>query len=109
MAKKKDSIPVDVKVVQTLPEGEQLDLIDVAPENAKPIIAKARIYQKAKIARINCGHKEDKLKAEFLSIIREAKIPTLEGGVIKFRCDGVLITVTPRDELITVKDEADET
>ena len=40
--------------------------------------------------------------------MREAKLQPNEDGVISFLIDGVKITVTPRDELLRVKEEAED-
>ena len=85
-------------------EGEQLDLIDVAPENAKPIIAAARLYKKYQKARLASLKDEIGQKQKILSLVKEAKLTTLEGGKIRFKYDGVTISITPRDELVKVKE-----
>ena len=83
-------------------EGEQLDLIDVAPENAKPIIEAARLYQKYQAERIAAGVKEKEQKELIKELVAEAHLQTLAGGVIKFEYDGLRVTITPRDELVQV-------
>jgi len=85
--------------------GEQLDLIDVAPENAKPIIAAARRYKKANAARQAALAEEVKLKKQIIDLVKAAKLQPLEGGVIKFSYNGVTVSITPRDELVKVKEE----
>ena len=84
--------------------GEQLDLIDVAPENAKPIVEAARLYKEAQSARLNALKEELKQRDEVLKLIKAAKLQPLEGGKIKFTYGGFTISVTPRNELITVKE-----
>lgn len=84
---------------------EQLELIDVKPENMKEIIPAAKTYQKAKAARIKATEKEVKAKVELLSLVKSAKLKPLDDGAIRFKCDGLLISITPRDELIKVKEE----
>ena len=84
---------------------EQLDLIDVSPENIKEIIPAARTYQKAKVARMNATERETKAKVALLSLVKAAKLKPLDDGTIRFRCDGLIISITPRDELIKVKEE----
>jgi len=85
--------------------GEQLDLINVAPENTKEIVACAKRYKNAHTERIDALQKETDEKERLLNLIKQAHIQTLEGGKIRFRVDGYLITVTPRDELVQVKDD----
>lgn len=103
MTKKKDSM--QTKVEKSEGTGEQLDLIDVKPENAKPIIAAARLYKKLMGVRQKALAKEVVQKAEVLRLIKAAELQPLAGGKIKFEYDSVIISVTPRDELITVKDK----
>ena len=84
---------------------EQLELIDVSPENMKEIKPAATAYQKAKSARINATVKEVETKTKLLGLVKAAKMKALDDGVIRFRCDGLLISITPRDELVKVKEE----
>ena len=86
--------------------GKQMDLIDVSPENAGPIIEKAREYKEVVSERVGLTAKEVKLKAELLQLVSDADLQRLEDGKIRFEYDGVTITVTPRDELIQVKEES---
>jgi len=84
---------------------EQMDLIDVAPENAKEIIKEARIYKKHESVRLQALDKELVSKNKVLELIKQAKLQPVDGGKIKFTYDGVTITVTPRDELLKVKED----
>ena len=84
---------------------EQLDLIDVAPENAKAIVAKARIYKMRMDERRTALKKEIDAKQEVLALVKEAKLQPLEGGKIRFKYEGFTISITPRDELVQVKEE----
>lgn len=87
--------------------GEQLDLLDVSPENLKQIIPVAKQYRKAVKRRMVALEEETKLKGQILDLVKDAKLSRLADGSIKFKCDGMLITVTPRDELVKVKEAED--
>ena len=95
MAKKKTS------------EGDQGYLIDIHPENKKEIIATAQSYKRAMSQRVKFLDEEKGFKTKLLGLIKEAGITPLEDGKIKFELDGFKISVTPRDELVQVK-EIDE-
>jgi hypothetical protein len=84
--------------------GEQMDLIDVGPENLEKIKPTALAYRDAMQARMKAGETEQKHKQALLELVREANLHPNEQGIIKFKCGGLVISVTPRDELIQVKD-----
>ena len=85
-------------------KGEQLDLIDLAPENAKAIVAAARIYKMRQKERLEALKMEIAEKQKVLALVRDAKLKPLPDGKIRFKYDGFTISVTPRDELIQVKE-----
>lgn len=88
--------------------GEQMDLIEnVRPENAGAILKEARIYKKFQADRLIALAMEKEHKQKVLDLVKAANLQPLEDGIIRFRCDSVLITVTPRDELIKVKEDAE--
>lgn len=92
-------------------DGEQLDLIDVEPENVKAIKRAARAYKAAQAQRITWLADEKKQKMKILELVKEAKLRPNQDGIIKFRLDGIVIAITPRDELVQIKaadDEAEE-
>lgn len=101
---KKNSMQTKVESAEA---GKQMALIDVAPKNAKPIIAEARIYRRLMLTRKKAGDKEKAQKVKVLSLVRDAKIEPLEDGVIRFSYDGFTIKITPRDELIQVTEETE--
>lgn len=84
-------------------EGEQMALIDVGPENIKAIKGIVELYQESLAARLHYLAEEVKYKKEILRLVRKAKLKPLDNGEIKFKCDGFLITITPRDVLVKVK------
>lgn len=100
MAKKKEQ--------KKTTSGEQMALIDVAPENAKPIIAQARRYKLVQAERLQALAKETASKEKLLALIKEAKLQRLQDGSIRFKCDGFEISVTPRDELVKVKEPQEQ-
>lgn len=102
---KKNSMQEEVDKAEA---GEQMDLIDVAPKNAKPIIDEARIYKTLMLARKKAGGKEAAQKVKVLNLIREAKLQPLESGVIRFKYGGFTIKITPRDELVQITEEKEE-
>lgn len=88
--------------------GEQLDLIETQPENAKAIAKIARAYKRAVAARMLEGKEEVKLKDKLREAIKAAKIVPESDGSFKFSAQGIKITVEPRDELIKVKLEEND-
>ncbi len=85
--------------------GEQLELIDVTPENLKAIKPIAKRYKAAMKRRMEALAEETKAKQEILALVKEAKLSRLADGSIKFLCDGTEIEIVPRDELVKVKDK----
>lgn len=102
----KKGITEMAKTKKKVTKGEQLDLIDVAPENAKAIVAAARVYKMRQKERLDALKKEIAEKQKVLALVKEAKLKPLESGIIRFTCEGFTISITPRDELIKVKEEA---
>lgn len=80
----------------------------MGPENLKEIKPYAKRYKAAMQRRVEALQEEVEAKQKILSLIKEANLSRLADGSIRFKCDGLLITVTPRDELVKVKDDSDE-
>ena len=93
---------------ETVTVGEQLELIDVGPANLKAIKPIARRYRNAMKRRVDALAEEVEAKQQILALIKDAKLSRLQDGTIRFKCDGMLITVTPRDELVKVKEESED-
>jgi len=104
--KKKPQVPPDEREKPTT--GEQLELIDVAPENSKEIIAEAKKYKKWQTQRMQALEEETASKQRLLELMKKADVQKLEDGKMKISVDNYTITVTPRDELIKVKEKDEE-
>ena len=84
--------------------GEQLELIDVGPKNLKGILAAVRVYKHHQKARLGSLKKEIAEKQHVLELTKAAKLVPLKDGVIRFECDGKIISIEPRDEVIRIKE-----
>ena len=84
--------------------GEQLELIDVGPENLKDILLKVTSYKKHQKGRLALLKLEIADKADVHELVKAAKLVPLKDGVIRFECDGKVITIEPRDEVIRIRD-----
>ncbi len=90
-------------------KGEQLDLIEVHPKNVKAIVREARLYKELQATRLSALAKEVAQKEKVKEMVKAAGFQRLDDGTIRFEYDGVLVTVAPQDDKITVKDkEKDE-
>lgn len=85
-----------------------MQLIETLPENIQEIVDVALEYQECKQGRQNILKKEVELKAKIKEMVHNAGLQPLEDGVIRFRYDGVLISIVPRDEVIRVKEVEEE-
>lgn len=84
--------------------GGQAELFEIHGENAKLIVAAAVLYKKHQKARLAAAAKEAEQKALILELVKQADLQVLAGGKVKCTVDGMTITVTPRDELVQVKE-----
>ena len=96
------------KMEKEVEKGEQLDLIDVAPENAGQILEAVKIYKKYQAQRLKFLEKEVEAKQEILDLVHKSGLKRLDDGRIKFKCDNFVITVEPADEKIKIKEEGGE-
>ena len=84
-------------------KDEQLPLIDVGPENAPALIKLGKKYKEALDERLAWLNIEVAAKTEMLALVDKAKMKPLPDGKIRFKVDGMTITVTPTDRRIAVK------
>lgn len=89
---------------EEMQSGEQLDLIDVTPEELKPIIELAKKYKSAQGRRLDALAEEVDYKQRLLEMIKASGLSRDEDGKIRFSSGSFKITVTPRDDLISVKE-----
>ena len=87
--------------------GEQGSLIDVQPQNAKEILKAAQEFKKASLKKTKAKEAEDACKATLLDLVKEAGLQPLENGVIQLRIAGTVITVTPKEDGVKVKEEGE--
>jgi hypothetical protein len=106
--KKKPQGPPESQDQTEVTVEEQGSLIDTTPTNFKEIVETAKRYKKAVVKRMAAEQIEVEEKQRLLALIKESNAQRLEDGKIRLQADGFLITVTPRDELIRVKDENNE-
>jgi hypothetical protein len=82
---------------------EQGYLIDIHPENKKEIISTAEDYNNTMRKRVGLLAEEKALKDKLLGLIKESDVKPDKDGNIKIQLDGFKISVTPRDELVQVR------
>ena len=88
---------------QDVEPGEQMELIDVLPAKAKPIIKAARKYRQIILERLKIQERESDQKQIGSDMIRAAGIvPLNKEGLIHFKYEGIDIVVTPGKEKIKV-------
>ncbi len=87
---------------QQVTSGEQLDLIDVGPENLekmRPVASRCKVAEKKRlkaVAEKKKGHRE------MVELVKEAKLLPNEKGNIEFVVDGLRVKVTPHDWSVSV-------
>lgn len=85
--------------------GKQMDLIDVQPENAKPIIEAAKLYMEYQAERLGFLAKEVEQKKKIIILVEAANMQPLKDGKIKFEIDGFTISIEPQGKLVKVKEK----
>lgn len=81
---------------------EQLDLIEVGPENEKALKRAARAFKAAQAERKAWGDEEEKHKNKIVELVHEAKLKPDAEGIITFTLGNFTIKVTAR-ELVNVR------
>jgi hypothetical protein len=89
-------------------KGEQIPLIDVGPQELKKIIPLAKNYKAAVKTRVTALEEEVAYKKQLLELVEAEGLSRDAKGKIRFKADGLEITVTPRDNLIQVKEKKDK-
>jgi hypothetical protein len=88
-----------------VPVGEQMPLIDVAPEHSKEIVRVARAYNakvKARLLIQKGRDGEEELQEILLELVKAENLTRDKDGKIKFKVDGVGIELTPTKEKVKV-------
>lgn len=88
--------------------GEQIDLIDWKPKNAKEITKAAVEYKRIVSERQALTAEEVKAKAAIIKAVKESGARPDADGVITFQLEDIKIVIKPRDELVRVKLATDE-
>lgn len=88
-------------------EGEQMPLIDVLPESAKPIVPVARRYHKIIRERLAIQKKEAEQKKKLGEAVHKADLLPLDNGKIIFKWQDITVEVEPQEDKVkvTIKDE----
>lgn len=87
-------------------KGEQLQLIEVGPENLKVIAKETRKYRALVDERLIILKKEVKQKDKVKALVKEAELQRLKDGRIQFEVGDEIICLMPQDDLITIKKKA---
>jgi hypothetical protein len=99
-----DIDPADNGAEAESTSGEQLDLINVSPENMEKILPIAKAFRKVVKDRVRLTNKEIELRNELEQAVDEAKLQPLPDGKIKFKIDGLIITIEPTGRKVSVKE-----
>ena len=85
--------------------GEQINLFEVAPENAEEILEHAKRYKAIVAERQKILEQEVAEKQKLLEVIHNAELQRLKDGKIQFSAGEFQVTVTPTDEKISIKEK----
>ena len=107
MAKKPKNEEVVVEGAQEEEEQQEFRDFDFPDDVRKPLLRAARLYGRFKRARVEAGGRELDAREKLSPLVKDAihkfKVPADKDGVYKFSTQGVVFTLTPREELIKAK------
>ncbi len=83
--------------------GEQLYLMDIHTETAKKVLAIGKKYNIAVKRRQKEQRVEVELKTEIRELVRKLNYTPLPDGSMKLSLEGTEVTVTPKEEKVTIK------
>ena len=86
----------------------QLELIDVGPKNIQAIAPHARKYRQIVRERLELQKVEAEEKEIIRDMISKSGLKRLPNGHITFECEGLIIDVEPRDEVIHVNEKKEK-
>ena len=88
--------------------ADQMDLIDVQPENAKKIKALIRKRDKLHEQHLECKQAADQLDVEIMAAVKEAGGKPDVDGVIRIKVGDCVIVIKPGKANLVVKEENQE-
>lgn len=83
--------------------GNQMDLIDVGPENLKEIEPHVKKLDAARTQRIKLTRVEHDEEEKIKKLVHKSGLKRLDDGNIKFMCCGKEVWVIPTDEKVKLK------
>lgn len=84
--------------------GEQMDLLDVGPENLelmKPVARRCKVAEKKRAKAVD---EKKKAEAEIVELVKDAKLKPNAQGNIEFVVDGLRVKVKPHEWKVTVSE-----
>ena len=82
-------------------------LIDVAPKNHKAIAEAAKRCRAAQSRKAKAAEQETVEKDKLLALVKKSDLKPINGKII-FRSEGLLVTMTPREDAIQIKEKSDD-
>ena len=91
-------------MAEEVAKSEQLDLIDVQPENAAEIAKYAGQYREVVARRIKLAEKEVDLKQKILRLFDDGNVQRLDKGKRKLKVGHFMIETEPKEESVKVRE-----